>query len=194
MAEKFSEFDTLLAAGWTGAEIVEAAGLFNGQNVKFPAVVQGIDAVDPDPALTNAVMKGGNSINDDSAGAGEVFGGNAPGAGSGGSAYLTGGTSVDGPGGPVYVDGGTSTNGSKGTVTIGDPGAQRIVIVPGTVALVGPQPDEITPGVAFLILGQTFNLSAAGLPNFADDAAAASGGVAVDQMYRTGSIIKVRVS
>ena len=32
------------------------------------------------------------------------------------------------------------------------------------------------------------------LADYADDAAAASGGVAVGKLYRTGSIIKVRVS
>jgi len=34
----------------------------------------------------------------------------------------------------------------------------------------------------------------AALQNFADDAAAAAGGVAVGSLYRTGSVVKVRVS
>lgn len=33
-----------------------------------------------------------------------------------------------------------------------------------------------------------------GLTEYADDAAAATGGLAVGDMYRTGSVIKVRVS
>ena len=34
----------------------------------------------------------------------------------------------------------------------------------------------------------------AALPNFADDAAAAAGGVVIGGRYRTGSIIKVRIA
>ena len=33
-----------------------------------------------------------------------------------------------------------------------------------------------------------------GLPAYADDAAAAAGGVAINGLYRTGSVIKIRVS
>lgn len=38
------------------------------------------------------------------------------------------------------------------------------------------------------------NVNFAGLSDYADDAAAAAGGVAVGSLYRTGSTIKVRVS
>ena len=38
------------------------------------------------------------------------------------------------------------------------------------------------------------NIDLAGLPNFANDAAAATGGVRVGGMYRNGSVLMVRVS
>ena len=38
------------------------------------------------------------------------------------------------------------------------------------------------------------NIDLAGLPNFANDAAAATGGVPVGGMYRNGSVLMVRVS
>ena len=38
------------------------------------------------------------------------------------------------------------------------------------------------------------NIDLSGLPNFANDAAAATGGVPVGGMYRNGSVLMVRVS
>lgn len=38
------------------------------------------------------------------------------------------------------------------------------------------------------------NVDFANLPAFADDAAAAAGGVGVGSLYRTGSVVKVRVT
>lgn len=49
-----------------------------------------------------------------------------------------------------------------------------------------------TNGRAIEALQTATNFAALG--NYADDTAAAAGGVAVGQLYRTGSAIKVRVS
>jgi hypothetical protein len=38
------------------------------------------------------------------------------------------------------------------------------------------------------------NLNIANLKNFADDTAAAAGGIAINGLYRTGSIVKIRVT
>lgn len=58
-----------------------------------------------------------------------------------------------------------------------------------TIAIKG-----IPTGGTVVVGGNDLLILAATIPNYADDAAAAVGGVPVGGLYRTGSILKVRVT
>ena len=112
------------------------------------------------------------------AGAGTVSGGGA-------SAKLESGYGEFGHGGTCIINSGSSEFGNAGDVAVtagssfaanGDGG--DIILTPG---------DEAGAGVAGVV-------KILGLSDFADDAAAATGGVPVNGVYRNGSVLMVRVA
>lgn len=121
-------------------------------------------------------------------------------AASGGDVQLNGGDSATGDGGWVKIDGGGANTGEAGTVRIragntsdtGNGGAVTLAAGNGGGTSGDGGDVTLTPGSA--TSGVKGHIKAVNLEDFADDAAAATGGVPVNGLYRTGSAVKVRVS
>lgn len=167
--QHFSDFDDLVAAGWSGAEMVEAAGLLNGTNVRFPVVVNGIDGTISSPAF-DAQMQAGNGLNDNAGANANVYAGHSPGSAQGGQVAINGGNSDSGPGGNVYIRPGVSNSGGPGFAALCDP--------------------TVSSGFGVDVTG----VAIFGLGDYADDAAAASGGVPVGYLYWKAGLLTKRVS
>lgn len=138
-----------------------------------------------------ATLKGGASPTDGAGGDALVQGGQSQTLGSGGAADVRGGGAYEGNGGGVNLSGGSATNGNGGGVSIaggaGADGGSIFLTAGDSNASPNGNGGDIT-----LSLGSPQGSGAPGhfmlaLEEFADDAAAATGGIPISGWYRTAS-------
>lgn len=141
-----------------------------GNNGGTCVVAGGIPADGNGGAVTLAAANGVGTNR--SGGAAALSGGNATGTGAGGAVTINAGTTADNNGASITITArpGVGTNRAGGNITL-NTGAATGTGAPGTV-----------------IVGSN------GLQNFANDAAAATGGIPVGGLYRNGSVVQIRVT
>lgn len=169
--------DALTAAAAVGAED-------NGGALNLTAGAGGATSGNGGSVTVNA---GDASAGDSAGGAIILNAGHGIGTGPSGELYFSAGNQNDaGDGGSVQLK-----SGSGGGSGAGNGGTLALVAGAGGATEGNGGDITLTPGTAASGIGGHFILA---LEEFADDAAAATGGVPVSGWYRTASVVKVRVA
>jgi hypothetical protein len=149
----------------------------------------------------NAVVQGGSGR--DGSGGAELLGGTALGGSDsdGGHAYVKAGNGAgaDGDGGNTQVFAGDGTGTGNGGLLDIKAGAATGSAGGGNTRIRSGGAVNGAAGHILIDIGQSTSgadgqLKITGLLDFANDAAAASGGIAVNGVYRNGSVLMIRVA